>query len=143
MKLVAMYGDLRGSLDINETLRPDVSKRTSMRRKNRPSLTMVQALPLVLPKRMMEVVEIKREETREEILGTAGTEGCRLTTEDCLLWSKAVDNPLVLVALESGKFSYDALDFLHLCLRWNPKYRPTIAELLHHPYVSIVDYVVP
>ncbi|KAJ3105820.1 Suppressor of Sensor Kinase (SLN1) [Phlyctochytrium planicorne] len=81
--------------------------------------------------------------TREEILESAGSDKCLLMPSDCLLYSMVVNNPLMMTALESGKFSYDALDFLHLCLRWNPKYRPTVFQLLRHPFVSEVDYVVP
>ncbi|KAJ3112563.1 Suppressor of Sensor Kinase (SLN1) [Phlyctochytrium bullatum] len=50
--------------------------------------------------------------TREEILASAGTANCLLSPQDCLMRSKALNNPLMTIALESGAFSYEGLDFL-------------------------------
>ncbi|KAJ3164001.1 hypothetical protein HK101_000536, partial [Irineochytrium annulatum] len=49
---------------------------------------------------------------REAILESAGSDGCKLTAADCLMWSRAFNNPLTTIALESGLFSFEALDFL-------------------------------
>ncbi|KAJ3326077.1 Suppressor of Sensor Kinase (SLN1) [Blyttiomyces sp. JEL0837] len=50
--------------------------------------------------------------TREEILASAGTLNCMLSPGDCLMRTKALSNPLMTIALESGLFSYEGLDFL-------------------------------
>ena len=38
---------------------------------------------------------------------------------------------------DAGKYSEDFLDFLNLCLKMNPKDRPTVEELLHHEFLKI------
>ncbi|KAJ3216663.1 Suppressor of Sensor Kinase (SLN1) [Dinochytrium kinnereticum] len=123
---------------------------TIQKKHRRPSLTMVQPIPQTLASPTtdpgfldrMKAVEFRSDGgegmSREEILETAGREDCGLEVGDCLLYSLAVNNPLVMTALESGLFGYDALEFL-----WNPKYRPTALELLQHPYVSSINYEVP
>jgi hypothetical protein len=50
--------------------------------------------------------------SRIDILRSAGTAHCMLSADECLMRSKALSNPLITMALESGKFSYEALDFL-------------------------------
>ncbi|KAJ3147385.1 Suppressor of Sensor Kinase (SLN1) [Irineochytrium annulatum] len=76
--------------------------------RKRPSLATTQALPKPLPVPGGKVA--KRE--REAILESAGTSACMLSAQDCLMRSKALSNPLMTIALESGLFGYEALDFL-------------------------------
>ncbi|KAJ3417567.1 Suppressor of Sensor Kinase (SLN1) [Chytridiales sp. JEL 0842] len=118
--------------------------------KRHPSLSTKQALPRNLlptkereggaPPSPISKEGSEEEVTREAILASAGTANCMLTPGDCLMRSKALSNPLMTIALESGLFSYEALDFLNLCLQWNPENRPTAADLLDHPFVSSVDW---
>ncbi|KAI8846368.1 hypothetical protein BC829DRAFT_268348 [Chytridium lagenaria] len=116
-------------------------------RRKRPSLATPQALPRIHAKREFDntaagylPASTATGATREEILASAGTSGCMLSPMDCLMRSKALSNPLMTIALESGAFSYEGLDFLNLCLQWNPEHRPSAEELLEHPFVSSVAY---
>lgn len=134
---------------------PSLNSNSSVNQLPLPVRTSINKAPLAttqpLPKRspvthLSSSAQISQQQQpagpskRDIILESAGTVNCMLSPEDCLIRTKAMSNPLLTIALESGLFSYEGLDFLNLCLQWIPENRPTAGELLDHPFVSNVDW---
>lgn len=79
------------------------------------------------------------DERLKEFLGTTPSHmigPCDIMDINCIKSAKDLSNPLLSIAVLSGKFDEDSLDFLNLCLQWTPENRPTAAELLKHPFIA-------
>ncbi|KAJ3224266.1 Suppressor of Sensor Kinase (SLN1) [Clydaea vesicula] len=79
--------------------------------------------------------QVNLEETAENLKKDVG---CGIFDINCIKTAKNITNPLITIAVNSKRFSADALDFLNLTLQWTPENRPTAFELLNHPYIKDV-----